>query len=84
MYAKLLQVIEKDGSDIARGNFVAFDSVSKWGIPASNTVTTRYASQSPINPLESPEIFLYNPAIWSNLYRKSLLDDNNIRFMETP
>lgn len=84
MYEKLLQVLEKDGSDIARCNFVTFNSTNKREMPASNTLTTKYALESPLNPLEYEEIFLYHPATWSNLYKKSLLDENNIHLMETP
>lgn len=84
MYAELLSTIQKDGSDIARCNFVSFDILKEQETPNSNTRVRKYYSQSPINPLECEEIFLYHPAIWSNLYKKDLLDNNNIRMPETP
>ena len=39
---------------------------------------------SPFNPLEHQEMFLMQPAIWSGLYRRSFLEENDIHFLKTP
>ncbi len=36
------------------------------------------------NPVDTPEIFWAKPSIWSVLYRRSFLNENNIRFLPTP
>ncbi|MDR0848397.1 MAG: glycosyltransferase [Propionibacteriaceae bacterium] len=37
-----------------------------------------------INPQTEHDIFYLKPSIWSGLYLKSFLDDNDVRFLETP
>ena len=33
---------------------------------------------------DTPELLLHHPSIWSALYKKSFLENNNIRFVEAP
>jgi glycosyltransferase involved in cell wall biosynthesis len=37
-----------------------------------------------INPQEETEIFYLKPSIWSAIYRRDFLKDNDIHFLETP
>lgn len=37
-----------------------------------------------VNPREFHELFWYMPSIWSALYERAYLDENGIRFLETP
>lgn len=38
----------------------------------------------PFDSREERRLFLYRSAIWSGVYRRSMLQDNEIRFLETP
>lgn len=37
-----------------------------------------------VNPMEERTIFYQRPAIWSAIYKRSFLNDNDIRFLPTP
>lgn len=38
----------------------------------------------PLDAREDRRLFLYKSAIWSGIYRRSMLQENDIRFLETP
>ena len=37
-----------------------------------------------IRPIENQRIFLVNPTIWSAVYKREMLEKNNVKFLETP
>lgn len=37
-----------------------------------------------LNPLENQKLFLVDPTIWSAIYKREMLEKNNIKFSETP
>lgn len=43
-----------------------------------------HPKQQPFTIVEAPNIIRYHPCIWSALYRKAFLEQNDIRFMEVP
>ena len=38
----------------------------------------------PFAPVDHPRIFKIPPSIWSGIYRRKMITDNDIRFLETP
>lgn len=82
MFETLFKLSEKDKLDIARSEFYYYSTTEK----EVNTISsTPYV---PHNIIISPEqetgVFFQQPSIWSNLYLRSFLFDNNIWFLETP
>lgn len=84
--SKLYQAASDHNADIVKANYWFY-----WSKPSSRnqliTVVKPALAGKTLKPLESrqaQDIFLAIPSIWSGLYRKSYLDRNNIRFLETP
>lgn len=50
----------------------------------TNTIRLKDAPETPFSAEEYPEALLFPPSIWSAIYRKSYLDNNNIHVIETP
>lgn len=80
MYEELYSVAKKDNLDIARSGYYVYKN--------GKDVLERRSQQIPKNcilkPLEVTPIFFRTPAIWSAIYRKSWLKENNIQFLPTP
>ena len=43
-----------------------------------------HAFYEPFRPEDHPRVFKIPPSIWSGIYRRSMVEDNEIRFLETP
>lgn len=72
-----------DGVDVVKANFWLY-----WSVPIERkelfrVVDSREAGKE-LSPIVDQAIFFRKPSIWSALYRKSFLDENGIRFLETP
>ena len=80
---------EDEGLDYLKCNFWLY-----WSNPGSErlnrhsvyfaAVSPQMALMGPHCPRDVPEIFWAKASIWSALYRRSFLDENNIRFLPTP
>ena len=80
IFSTLLRLIESTGADIAKADYVGeTKNVSRLGRKYAT-----YAEGSVFAPTQLPEFLLYNPAIWSGLYRRDWLEEHGIRFSETP
>jgi glycosyltransferase involved in cell wall biosynthesis len=59
-----------------------------WSVPADKNklfeLVPGNACGRLVNPQEEHDIFYLKPSIWSALYRRDFLEDNGIRFLETP
>lgn len=78
----LFETAERHQSDVAKANFYYY-----WSKPVARNekmpLVTRSSSE-PMRPIDCPQIFWYMPSIWSALYRRDFLMNNEIRFLETP
>lgn len=74
---------ESDEIDLVKANYWFY-----WSVPKESktiiSVVPKVFSNKLINPQENPELYLSIPSVWSAIYRKKFLIDNNIRFLETP
>lgn len=80
---KLVAAAQENDSDVVKADFWLF-----WSEPAQrrelfHIVDAAQAGRT-LRPLEDPAIFFRKPSIWSALYRRSLLVERGIRFLETP
>ena len=80
---KLVSAAEKSGSDVVKADFWLY-----WSTPTERREPFRIVDEQQagrtLRPLDDVAVFFRKPSIWSALYRRSLLEDNGIRFLETP
>ena len=84
MYEELYKKIEEDNSDVARCGFYQVYSDGNTKETKPSFLYKKIKETKPFSPLDYPDIFLGHSAIWSWLYRKKTLSENDIRFMQTP
>ncbi|MDD3668893.1 MAG: glycosyltransferase [Alphaproteobacteria bacterium] len=82
MYETLYNLAKKHKVDIAKGRFFQFDD--KTGETEHLSSLPEYDAEQVINPRERPAIFTTGASIWSAIYRRDFLNDNKIRFLESP
>lgn len=79
MFEELLLVAEKNKCDVVKcGYFLTFKSQEL------EFFIKRVSKNKVFTPLEEKNLFFAPPAIWSGLYLKSFLIDNEIKFLATP
>ena len=84
MFLRLYETAEEHNLDLARCLNTEYNELT--GKKKYSNFESRglYRCNEVFNPREQKYIFYIQPSIWDGLYRKSLLDDNGIRFLETP
>lgn len=80
MFERLYAVAKKYDCDIVRSNRFAFRENSD----VFDEVLKGLPYDQPFEPLEVQEVFVPAPCIWAQVYRHTFLDENEIRFLETP
>lgn len=81
MFETLYYHIKKDDLDIVRCNYYHYNSSKGQNILNDNNFLPL---NKILNPLEDKIVFYQAPAIWVNLVKRSLIKDNQIRFLHTP
>lgn len=80
---RLVELAEDARADIVKADFFLY-----WSKPSERNEVFGFVSPSMANrvmePLDDLRIFYRKPSIWSALYRRSFLADNDIDFLETP
>lgn len=80
---KLVHAAETYNTQVAKANFWLY-----WSEPQEKNelfeLVTGDMTGCAIDPHEATEIFYSKPSIWSAIYRRDFLDENGIRFLETP
>lgn len=90
MFEKLYDVASQDALDVVKAGFFYYYST-----PAEKDIPAPIASAAMCSrvfcpatdfeaPMEMVEFFNIKPTIWSAIYRKHFIRENNIRFNETP
>lgn len=86
MYEDLYEIAAANDLDFVKGDFYMF-TVGKTGnvamryIPIDNK--RRYYNQI-LDPAMMPELTTLNQMTWTGIYRRTFLNENNIRYHETP
>lgn len=81
--ALLHDAAEKNDADVAKANFHLYWSHPEERRELFRVVDGREAGAT-LRPLDDFSVFFRKPSIWSALYRRSFLIENDIRFLETP
>lgn len=82
MFEKLLDIARKHNLDVARCNF--FEHYKNKNLPYNGNKDNKIEYHKVFRARDNFAIFQQQPSLWVNLYKKEFLDNNNIRFLETP
>ena len=81
MFEKLIRAAIENDLDIARSCYFEYKTRDNTNHLVSNNFVPKNVV---IEPIKSQTPFYQAPAIWSSIYRRSVLNEYNIRFLETP
>lgn len=82
MFEELYNAAEKHGLDMVRCLYTIHDEVKHKEYIKNDP--SLFGCDSIFCPGEQKNIFLIGPSIWVGIYKKEMLDGNDIRFLETP
>lgn len=81
MFKDMYELACKKNAEIVRSRYFLYWNKKKC-VVAANKYFGKY--NEIFCPIEVPEIFLMEPAIWSAIYKKSFIDRYEIKFLATP
>ncbi len=81
MFEDLYNLAKANDSDIVKSDW--YDYWTESGKSIKQGKLTKFKNRS-FNPRECKSLFRIKPTIWSAIYKKELLNSNNIRFLNTP
>lgn len=79
----LYNAAERFDAQVVKANFWLYWSTPKERNELFELVSPGMSGRI-VNPQEERDIFYLKPSIWSALYRRDYLEQNDIRFLETP
>ena len=85
MFEKLYKAAKKDDLDIVRSNYrahVTGQDPAKDALVENLAICGSYGKV--FNPMDNPRVFMCQPAIWTSIYKRSLLNEHDVRFLPTP
>lgn len=82
MYEKLYTNAIENDLDVVKCNFYYYWSLEKNKTKRSGLVK-QCARKAPFNPKDNLKMFTCHASVWAGIYRKSFLENNNIKFLET-
>ena len=84
MYEELYKKAKDNNLDLIKSNFFKYSNTPE----ISNKITEPFCKENILNkiitPLDYIESFNGSACIWTGLYKKTFLQEKNIRFLETP
>lgn len=88
-FERLYRASQEFDADVVKANYYKFRTAKSGGqsvekILATSSENTPDLSNRPLRGPEHPLLFQFAPAIWSAIYRRQFLLDNDIRFLPTP
>ena len=81
MFESLYNVAIKNDLDVARCHFYTYKQKNG---AIKKIDACKMESNVLINPQEDVSPFLQWPSVWANIYRRTFIKKNNIKFLETP
>ncbi len=79
----LYDLAKKYDADVVKSNFNFY-----WSVPEPREEFYEYSNKEMCDhvfaPVDEPNVFYMKPSIWSAIYKRSFLNNNQIRFLETP
>lgn len=83
MFERLYEAMVEQPVDLVKCNFYRYTVAGGENIAYSQEYPDDIYGKV-IEPIEHPDVYSANSSIWAALYKKQFLDDNYIRFNETP
>lgn len=81
MFEDLYSLAKQKDADIVKSDWFEYTTSTKIARKAGRMALL--PENRTLNVKDNPEVLKIQPAIWSAIYKKSFLDENNIRFTET-
>ena len=82
IYEKLYVNARENNVDVVKCNF--YNYWTKNGKSKRSWLITRCAKTQPFEPKDNLKIFTCHSSVWAAIYRKAFLEQNNIKFLDTP
>ena len=82
IYEILYKEALENNLDVVKCNF--YNYWSKTGRKKKSGLISKCAKKEIFAPRDNLKIFTSHASVWAGIYKKSFLDKNNIRFLETP
>lgn len=82
MFAKLVDLAKLHKADIVKGSFYYYYGRTNRNVPEK--LFLHGEEEHLLNPINEQSVFLTSPTIWSAIYRRKLLESNDIKFLPTP
>lgn len=84
MFEKLYETAKKGRLDMVKSNYYAYVSTPEPANTYMEVLKDFHLYNKVFLPCDHPDVFRVRPCIWSGLYRREFLLENNIWFTETP
>ena len=85
MYQELYNLAIKDDCDIVKSSFFEnLDTKKEKNVKKINWDKAIESSEKPFEITEKPIFLSLHPSVWSAIYKKDFIQENNIRFVEAP
>ncbi len=82
MFEDLYNLAKQYDADVAKSDWFNFLDQRKSNFKKGK-ISPKYSDKI-ITAEDYPEILCIQPSVWSAIYKKSFLTDNNIKFLNTP
>lgn len=82
MFEKLYESAIQNNAEVVKSNF--FEYYEQTDTHIVKNLIPDYCFNTVIVPSDYPAVFKMMPSIWSAIYSKKFLDENNIRFLSSP
>ena len=82
IYEKLYVKAISNNLDVVKCNFYNYWSKNK--LAKRSGLIKECAKKKPFAPKDNLKMFTCHASVWAGIYRKSFLEKNNIKFLETP
>lgn len=82
IYETLLKEVEENNLDVIKCNFYNYWSLKNK--TKKSGLIARCSRKDVFAPKDNLKMLTCHASVWAGIYKKSFLDENNIRFLETP
>jgi len=83
MFADLYELITKNDVDAVKSEWYDYTGKHKKAVKGTK-ITSQFNTGKISSVEDKAKLIKGQPSVWSYLYKKSFLNENNIRFLETP
>lgn len=84
MFEELYNLAVKADVDVVKANYFDYYADKPEKCRKTGTLDIAKAYNEVFSPEDNQRVFMVAPCIWSGIYRRTLITDNDIRFTETP